>query len=812
MAARGRSSARPAPSRESGLGSVIERADPEVADAAMLQRALEQLLAARSLRAGLPAALRALQIRVPHDRACLLRVYADTAQLVTSSERAVTGPIPLLDRIRRGALIERALEQPWIVITDTRTEAWRQGLGQLVPGARSAVLTRAGEAHGAPLLLMLLSTERGAFADGDGRRLMRSSGLVGMLYDHVLRAERAQDAVDLAEHVARARILAADRAGFDDAVGEALQGLGLALGGPIWLADDARGEVYGPPDAPAHMIAPLLTMQAELAPGDQRVLPDGAGAGLIALRSPRGRWTVFTDGRRAPRARRRLSALQGLLEALDLVDERRALEHRLATRGERLRAVLDTARDAVLVFDVDHRLVDLNASARDLIGPVTVGATPVTLESLVEVEPTQPAAVTGEARVQRATLLGDEGPVPVELTADWTTPPADRLLVVTARDLRPVKALQSMLAESERLAALGALTTGIAHDFNNLIAPILACSGLLEDLLEPDSEAHEIARDISVAARRASETVRRLGPTEEPPERRPAAIDLNASLAELAGLVGRSFEGVRLSIDVAPHPLPVSAHPIDLHHLLLNLLTHAGQSATRGGRNVRVRTARLRPAVGDEDSLVALDVEDDGPEIPPSVIPQLLQPYVVTGPRSAFGELAPGSLAQGTLALSAAHRAVRHLGGSIEHAPARQRGNRFRVVLPGAHALPPLDTGGRAARALVLLATDRALRAGWPSVADALGFQAVVVGEPESMLLALGADDPRAAALVLHRVPSATEGLAWIDAARRVRPGLPIVLADASLAAPPLRVARVPSAHLDATTVRAALARLDVIA
>ncbi len=795
------------------MGSVIERADPEVTDAVALQRALEQLLAARSLRAGLPAALRTLQIRVPHDRACLLRIHADAAQLVTSSERAVTGPIPLLERIRRGPLVERALEQPWVVITDTRIETWRQGLGRLVPGAGSAVLTQAGEADGSPLLLMLLSAERGGFTDGDGRRLMRSSGLVGMLYDHVLRAERAQDAVVLAEHAARARILAADRAGFDDAVGEALQGLGAALGGPIWVADVARGEVHGPADAPAHTIAPLLTMQAELAPGDQRVTPGRlGGAGLIALRSRRGRWTVFTDGRRAPRARRRLSAFQGLLEALDLVDARRALEHRLATRGERLRAVLDTARDAVLVFDVDHRLVDLNASARDLIGPGPLDATPVTLESLLEIDPDHPTAARGEARVQRAALLCAQGPVPVELTVDWTTPPADRLLVVTARDLRPVRALQSMLAESERLAALGALATGIAHDFNNLVAPILACSGLLEDLLEPGSEPYEIARDISVAARRASETVRRLRPIETTPERHPAPLDLNAALTELAGLVGRSSEGVRLSIDVAPHALPVSAHPIDLHHLLLNLLTHAGQSAVRGGRNVRVRTARLRPAVGDEESLVTLDVEDDGPEIPADLIPRLFQPYVVTGPRSAFGELAPGSLAQGTLALSAAHRAVRHLGGSIEHAPSPPGGNRFRVILPGAHALPPLDSGGRAARALVLLAADRAHREGWPTVAHALGFQAVVVGEPEDMLLALRADEPRAAALVLHGVPSATEGLAWIDAARRIRPGLPIVLADASLAAPPLRVACVPSAHLDAASVRSALARLDVLA
>jgi signal transduction histidine kinase len=105
---------------------------------------------------------------------------------------------------------------------------------------------------------------------------------------------------------------------------------------------------------------------------------------------------------------------------------------------------------------------------------------------------------------------------------------------------------------------------------------------------------------------------------------------------------------------------------------MLNLLGNSAR-ATRGEGRI---TVELRPEAGGG---VGIAVEDDGPGVPPDVLPHLFEPFRV-------------GCAGGTgLGLTISQRIVERHGGRLVHV-ARDRGARFELSLPASP--PPSATPG----------------------------------------------------------------------------------------------------------------------
>ncbi len=220
-----------------------------------------------------------------------------------------------------------------------------------------------------------------------------------------------------------------------------------------------------------------------------------------------------------------------------------------------------------------------------------------------------------------------------------------------------------------RLAGLGTMAAGIAHEINNPLASIASCAEGLERRLragqaEP-AEQLEYLEIIAKEAYRAHEITSRLlefarsdpGPLVE---YRPTEVMQGVDVLVRHRLRERELQ---LVVD-CPSDLPlVRGRPSECRQIVLNLLHNAIDASPQGGR-IDMR-CRLR------DEGIALEVEDQGPGLPPQVAERVFDPFFTTKP--------PG---KGTgLGLSIVERIVASHGGRVE-AFDTGHGALFRVTLP----------------------------------------------------------------------------------------------------------------------------------
>jgi signal transduction histidine kinase len=160
--------------------------------------------------------------------------------------------------------------------------------------------------------------------------------------------------------------------------------------------------------------------------------------------------------------------------------------------------------------------------------------------------------------------------------------------------------------------------------------------------------------------------------------------DLARIVVEAAGELGPVSTEHDISLDV--HPAIVEASRDELHRLTINLLENAVRH-TPPGTEIRASTSTTA------DGVVELVVEDDGPGVPPELLPTLFERFVRgAGDRGgSFG-----------LGLAIVHAVAVSHGGTVTLEPTRDdhTGARFVVRLPaysdldddGQHHRPALET------------------------------------------------------------------------------------------------------------------------
>ena len=234
--------------------------------------------------------------------------------------------------------------------------------------------------------------------------------------------------------------------------------------------------------------------------------------------------------------------------------------------------------------------------------------------------------------------------------------------------------LQEMLAHASKLASIGELAAGVAHEINNPLAIIMATSGVIRDMLNPEFELDHspeaICKELSVidaAANRAKGITRKLQDMGKSRVPRAVECDVNGLIDEVVNRLKKvEFKPKHIEvISTLDTGLPhILAEPEPLRQVFANILINAGDAITDRG-TITVSTAL-------KEGMVGVTIADTGKGIPPENLKRIFNPFFTTR---------GGGRGTG-LGLSIAASIVKYLGGTIKVNSIPGTGSSFTVLLP----------------------------------------------------------------------------------------------------------------------------------
>jgi len=204
-----------------------------------------------------------------------------------------------------------------------------------------------------------------------------------------------------------------------------------------------------------------------------------------------------------------------------------------------------------------------------------------------------------------------------------------------AETLDKLTRAQEQLVRSEKLASIGQLVAGIAHEINNPVNAVINSLGPLEQIVHqiragtPDPGAAGLARSaeemLNVIQRGAARTkaiVQALHNYSRGDEAVAREVSLARSVEDSLDLLRHRLRNVTVVKEVDPAARIVGM-PGQIDQVLMNLLTNAAQALGEDGGTIRI-------AVVTAGASVHIVVNDDGPGIPPEVLPRIFDPFFTT--------------------------------------------------------------------------------------------------------------------------------------------------------------------------------------
>lgn len=353
-------------------------------------------------------------------------------------------------------------------------------------------------------------------------------------------------------------------------------------------------------------------------------------------------------------------------------------------------ALLDHAQDAIIVRDLEGRVLYWNKSAERISGWSANEALGKDICELLYKDNLSHYAAAMGALTEKGEWVGelrqrtkDGGEIIAE--CHWTLVPGDTGKPVSVfainTDITEKKKLEAQFLRAQRMESVGTLASGIAHNLGNLLSPILLSVQLLKRKFTDEESQHMLAI-LQINAERAGEMIRQVlefarGIQGERIELQPTHV-----MKEVASILESTLpKSIDVDVSISGDLLPVVGDANQLHQVLMNLCINArdampeGGSLTIGGENtyIDVNYARMQ-LEAKPGQYVVISVADTGVGIPADVLGRIFEPFFTTK-----------ELGKGTgLGLPSIRAIVKGHDGFINVYSEVGKGTEFRIYIPAA--------------------------------------------------------------------------------------------------------------------------------
>ena len=189
-----------------------------------------------------------------------------------------------------------------------------------------------------------------------------------------------------------------------------------------------------------------------------------------------------------------------------------------------------------------------------------------------------------------------------------------------------LRAVQTHLIQTEKLAGVGKLAAGVAHEINNPLTCVLTNSCLiLSDLPQDDPRRADLQMIVDETLR-CRKIVKGLLDFARQTNPQKQNLDLNQVANDVLSLIRNqaSFQNIAIETEWDPAIPAVAADADQMRQVLLNIFLNASDAMVKGG------TLSIRSLFDAKTNRVILRISDTGTGIPIEIQDKLFEPFFTT--------------------------------------------------------------------------------------------------------------------------------------------------------------------------------------
>jgi len=375
------------------------------------------------------------------------------------------------------------------------------------------------------------------------------------------------------------------------------------------------------------------------------------------------------------------------------ISERKRYEANLVKNEIRLKTILETIIDALLIIDQYGIIQKCNLATEktfgyhesELVGQNVKILMPEPDHSqhdhyLKSYNTTGIKKIIGYGRqIIGRRKSGETFPADLSVT-EWEFS-GEKYFTGTIRDISNKIKVEEQLKQSQKLEALGQIAGGIAHDFNNILAIV---SGNLELIQRKiiDSEqpfTKQIGSALKAVDRGSQLTQKLLAFARKQPVA-PSLVEINQVISNMQEILERVLgKHIQIQFKFYDKPLYLFLDKSDMENSILNLSINARDAMENSGSliiTIDLVKKEILPELQNsphlKENYVEITVIDTGKGMPQHILEKIYEPFFTT---KAVG--------QGTgLGLSMIYTFVKHFSGHIKVYSEVNVGTSFKLYFP----------------------------------------------------------------------------------------------------------------------------------
>jgi PAS domain S-box-containing protein len=469
------------------------------------------------------------------------------------------------------------------------------------------------------------------------------------------------------------------------------------------------------------------------------------------------------------------------------ITERKRAEEQIREQA----ALLDEAQDAILVRDLDDRIVFWNKGAQHIYGWTKEEAEGRNAQELLHKEHSSQFEAACQMLLDKGdwagellqmTKAGDE----ITVESRWTLVRDDRnepqSVLVINTNISERKRIEAQFLRAQRMESIGTLAGGIAHDLNNVLTPILMSVEMLQ-LKTEDEGSRQHLKMLQASAERGADMIRQVLSFARGVQGERTQVDAKYVVKEVVKILKDTLpKSITIHYNLFDKLPLVSADTTQLHQVLMNLCVNARDAMPNGGQ----LTIKVEKVTLDENyarlnleakpgNYVVITVIDTGIGITPEELNKIFEPFFTTKEQGA-----------GTgLGLSTALTIIKSHGGFINVYSELGKGTQFAFYLPAIETedthqtLRPESELPLGHGELVLVVDDEeAIREITKATLETFGYSVLTAGDGTEAVALYAEKRDKIKVVVTDMMMPFMDGPATIRALKKLNPAIKIIAAS----------------------------------